>query len=184
MMTHSHSAGQVELNMRLVVPLTRLTRLSQYSGCIDRLLTVASSVRLLVSKPDCGSSPRRRPCPATTVDLDTVGSVDVPGVSGVEVGLVTPGHGAEAVGVGRQVEVDRPGVHDVLALHLHLLSLSLRGVVRLSHSFLVSVCSLPLQHPSLTLPRLLCGLDHLCPPQLKEIVGVRVELQTVLPVLQ
>ena len=167
--------------MLLVVSLTCLSRLSQYPGGVDRLLTVATSVRLLVSEPDCGTPPRGRSGPATSVDLDTVWSVDL---AGVQVGLVTAGHRVEPVGVGREVEVDRPGVHDVLSLHLHLLSLSLRSVVRLSHTFLVSVCTVALQHSSLALSGLLCGLDHLCPPELKEIVCVRVELQTVLPVLQ
>ena len=176
-------AGQVELNVLLVVPLTGLARLPQYPGRVDGLLTVASGVRLLVSEPHCGTPAWGRSRPATPVDLDTVGAVRL-GPSWVLLRLVTPGHRVVAVGVGRQVEVDSPGVHDVLPLHLHLLSLSLRCVVRLSHTFLMSVCTVALQHPSLALPRLLCGLDHLCPPELKEIVGVCVELQPVLPVLQ
>ena len=177
----THGGRQVELNMGLVVPLTRLARLSQYPRCVDWLRSVATSVRLLVSEPHCGPPAGGRSGPASSVDLDTVGSVDL---AGVQVGLVTSGHSVVAVGVGREVEVDRPGVHDVLALHLHLLSLSLRRVVRLSHPLLVSVCTVAFQHASLALPGLLCGLDHLCPPELKEIVGVRVELQSVLPVLQ
>ena len=73
-------AGQVELNVLLVVPLTGLAWLPQYPGRVDGLLTVATSVRLLVSEPDGRSSGRRRSRPASAIDLDTVRSVGVAGV--------------------------------------------------------------------------------------------------------
>ena len=158
-----------------------LLRVPQDARSVDGFRGVATRYWLLISKADTGT-PLRWSSPATVgvLDVNTVGAV-----GSVQVGVVAAGHSAIAIGLPGQIEVDLSRVHDILSLHLHLLSLSLSRVVRLPHPLLMSVAtSIRLQSSSLALPSLLCGLDHFTPPQFKEVVGICVELQSILSILQ
>ena len=76
--------------------------------------------------------------------------------------------------------------HDVLSVLQHLLPVSLGRVGRLADPLLLPVdapVALPPDAAPLALLCLLGRLQHLAAPQVEEVVGVRVELDTVLAIL-
>ena len=131
-----------------------LTRLPQNPRSVNWFRSVATRNRFLISESHTGASGGLRwPGPASValLYLDTVGSV-----------VVTPRDRAVPIGLRGKVECHLSSVHDVLALHLNLLPLSLRGVVGLPHPLLVTVAPaiVGLQAASPSLPGLFSRLYH------------------------
>ena len=129
-----------------------LARFPQTSRRINRFSCVATRNRFLIRKSHAGASRGlRRSGPASILYLNAVGAM-----------LVAPRHRAVPICLLGQVEGHLSGVHDVLALHLHLLPLPLGRVVGLPHPLLVPISPsiVGLQPASSTLPGLFSRLNH------------------------